>query len=119
MGLGPMMIIAAMMLFLVFLGIFVDQVSMMLITLPIFMPIILALQVDPVWFAVVTLINLELALMTPPFGLLLFVMKGVVPPHITMGAICRAALPYIIINMVMIVVLFFLPGLALWLPGWM
>jgi tripartite ATP-independent transporter DctM subunit len=117
--LSPIFLVAGMQLVVVVLGCFLEQIAIMLITLPIFMPIILALKVDPVWFAVVTLINLELALMTPPFGLLLFVMKGVAPANITMGAIVRAALPYIIINLLVITALFVVPGLALWLPAWM
>jgi tripartite ATP-independent transporter DctM subunit len=117
--LSPIFLVAGMQLVVVVLGCFLEQIAIMLITLPIFMPIILALKVDPVWFAVVTLINLELALMTPPFGLLLFVMKGVAPANITMGAIVRAALPYIIINLLVITALLVVPGLALWLPAWM
>ncbi len=117
--LAPLLIVAGMQLSVLVLGCFLEQIAIMLITLPIFMPIILALKIDPIWFAVVTLINLELALMTPPFGLLLFVMKGVVPPNITMGAIVRSALPYVIINIMVVALLFFMPSLALWLPGWM
>jgi tripartite ATP-independent transporter DctM subunit len=116
-SLPPLALVFGMQLVVLVLGCFMEQIAIMLITLPIFMPVILALKVDPIWFAAVTLINLELALMTPPFGLLLFVMKGVAPPHITMQAIYRAALPYIVINMLVIGLLFLLPALALWLPG--
>ena len=69
-----------MMLILLFLGCFVDQVSMMLITLPFFMPLVQQLGVDPIWFGVLFLICMQLGLLTPPFGLLLFTMKGVAPP---------------------------------------
>ena len=80
-----------MMLILLFLGCFVDQVSMMLITLPFFMPLVQQLGVDPVWFGVLFLICMQLGLLTPPFGLLLFTMKGVAPPDITMNDVFRAA----------------------------
>jgi hypothetical protein len=73
-----------MMLILLFLGCFVDQVSMMLITLPFFMPLVQRLDIEPIWFGVLFLICMQLGLLTPPFGLLLFTMKGVAPPSITM-----------------------------------
>ena len=76
-----------MMLILLFLGCFVDQVSMMLITLPFFMPLVQRLGIDPIWFGVMFLICMQLGLLTPPFGLLLFTMKGVAPPSITMQQI--------------------------------
>ena len=75
-----------MMLMLIFLGIFVDQVSMMMITLPIFMPVVQALGVDPVWFGVLFLICMQMGLLLPPHGLLLMTMKGVAPPEVTMLA---------------------------------
>ena len=78
------------MLILLFLGCFVDQVSMMLITLPFFMPLVQRLGIDPVWFGVMFLICMQLGLLTPPFGLLLFTMKGVAPPGITMQQIYAA-----------------------------
>ena len=85
-----------MMLILLFLGCFVDQVSMMLITLPFFMPLVQRLGIDPIWFGVMFLICMQLGLLTPPFGLLLFTMKGVAPPSITMQQIYAASVPYIV-----------------------
>src|SRR6202012_1891481 len=76
-GLSQNAIIAGMMLILIFLGIFVDQVSMMLITLPIFMPVVQQLNIDLVWFGVMFLICMQLGLLLPPHGLLLMTMKGV------------------------------------------
>src|SRR6187549_3045212 len=81
-GLAPWAVIMAMMAFLIFLGVFVDQVSMMLITLPIFMPVVQALGVDPVWFGVLFLICMQMGLLLPPHGLLLMTMKGVAPPEV-------------------------------------
>ena len=77
--------IAAMMLMLIFLGVFVDQVSMMMITLPIFMPVVQTLGVDLVWFGVMFLICMQLGLLLPPHGLLLMTMRGVAPPQVTMA----------------------------------
>ena len=95
-GLSATAIIIGMMLILLFLGCFVDQVSMMLITLPFFMPLVQRLGVDPIWFGVLFLICMQLGLLTPPFGLLLFTMKGVAPPGITMQQIYAASVPYIV-----------------------
>ena len=78
-----------MMLLLIFLGLFVEQVSMMLITLPIFMPLVQKFGIDPVWFGVMFLICMQLGLLLPPHGLLLMTMKGVAPPQVRMGHIFR------------------------------
>jgi tripartite ATP-independent transporter DctM subunit len=116
-GLSQNAIIAGMMLILIFLGVFVDQVSMMLITLPIFMPVVQQLGIDRVWFGVMFLICMQLGLLLPPHGLLLMTMKGVVPPQVRMGHIFRAVVPYIVLSVVMLALVFFLPVVALWLPN--
>lgn len=115
-GLSKYAIIAGMMLILIFLGIFVDQVSMMLITLPIFMPVVQKLDIDLVWFGVMYLICMQLGLLLPPHGLLLMTMKGVAPPEIRMSQIFRAVVPYIALSLVLLALVFFLPGVAVWLP---
>ena len=86
-GLSVNALVIAMLLILLFLGCFVDQVSMMLITLPFFMPLLARYNVDPIWFGVLFLICMQLGLLTPPFGLLLFTMKGVAPRSVTMHQI--------------------------------
>ena len=115
-GLGPMAIVAGMMLILIFLGVFVDQVSMMLITLPIFMPIVQRLGIDPVWFGVMFLICMQLGLLLPPHGLLLMTMRGVAPPEVTMTHIFVAVVPYLALSLLVLALVFFVPGVALWLP---
>jgi tripartite ATP-independent transporter DctM subunit len=115
-GLPPLAVIAAMMLVLIFLGLFVDQVSMMLITLPIFMPVVNQLGVDTVWFGVMFLICMQLGLLLPPHGLLLMTMKSVAPPEVRMGHIFRAVTPYILMSLVVLALVFVLPSVALWLP---
>jgi len=115
-GLPPLVVIAAMMLFLIFLGVFVDQVSMMLITLPIFMPIVQTLGVDLVWFGVMFLICMQLGLLLPPHGLLLMTMKGVAPPQVTMAHIFRGVVPYVAMSIVVLAFVFFVPAVAVWLP---
>ena len=116
-GLSPLAIIACMMLFLIGLGIFVEQVSMMMITLPIFMPIVQQLGVDLVWFGVMFLICMQLGLLMPPHGLLLMTMKGVAPREVTMMHIFRAAAPFVLISVVVLALVFFVPPVAVWLPG--
>ena len=116
-GLSPMAVIGGMMLILIFLGCFVDQVSMMLITLPFFMPLVQRYGIDPLWFGVLFLICMQLGLLTPPFGLLLFTMKGVAPPAITMRQVYRAALPYAAMGLVMLALILAWPPIATWLPS--
>ncbi len=105
-----------MMLVLIFLGLFVEQVSMMMITLPIFMPLVQKFGVDPVWFGVMFLICMQLGLLLPPHGLLLMTMKGVSPPQVTMGHIFQAVVPYLFMSLVVLALVFFVPSVAVWLP---
>src|SRR5256885_15217718 len=112
-----MTIIVGRMLILLFLGCFIDQVSMMLITLPFFMPLVQRLGIDPIWFGVLFLICMQLGLLTPPFGLLLFTMKGVAPRSITMSQVYAAAVPYIVFGLLVLIAIFFFPAIATWLPG--
>jgi len=115
-GLSTPMIIAGMMLLLIFLGIFVDQVSMMMITLPIFMPIVQSLGIDVIWFGVMFLICMQLGLLLPPHGLLLMTMRGVAPPTVTMGHIFAAVVPYVVMSLLLLAAVFWIPPIATWLP---
>jgi tripartite ATP-independent transporter DctM subunit len=96
------------------LGMFMNSLSIMMITLPIYMPIIQVLGFDPVWFGVMYLINIETGSLTPPFGMALFVMKGVAPEKTTMMDIWIAAIPYILLNIFAIVLIYVFPRIALW-----
>jgi tripartite ATP-independent transporter DctM subunit len=116
-GLTPFAILAGMLLLLIFLGIFVDQVSMMLITLPVFMPIVQRLDIDLIWFGVLYLICMQLGLLLPPHGLLLMTMKGVAPKEVTMGHIFRAVVPYVAMSLVLLVIIIVFPAIATWLPN--
>jgi tripartite ATP-independent transporter DctM subunit len=115
-GLPPGAVIVAMMLLLIFLGLFVEQVSMMMITLPIYMPLVQKYGVDPVWFGVLFLICMQLGLLLPPHGLLLMTMKGVSPPQVRMSHIFQAVLPYIGMSLLLLALVFFVPAVAIWLP---
>jgi TRAP-type C4-dicarboxylate transport system permease large subunit len=115
-GLSTSLIVVGMMLMLIFLGIFVDQVSMMMITLPIFMPVVQAPGIDPIWFGVMFLICMQLGLLLPPHGLLLMTMRGVAPPSVTMGHIFIAVVPYVVMSLVLLAAVFWIPQIATWLP---
>ena len=115
-GLSTNFIVVGMMMILIFLGIFVDQVSMMMITLPIFMPLVQSLGIDPIWFGVMFLICMQLGLLLPPHGLLLMTMRGVAPASVTMGHIFMAVVPYVVMSMLLLVAVFFMPSIATWLP---
>ncbi len=109
---SPIVLLILMQLILLILGCFMEQIAIMLITLPIFMPIVKAAGIDPIWFSVVCLINLEVALLTPPFGLLLFVMKGAAPPEVKMHHVYIAVLPFLAIDIVVIGLLIAVPEIA-------
>lgn len=119
--LSRMSVVIMMILILLFLGAFMDQVSMLLLTLPFFLLGANSLQVvydiDAIWLMVLILITMEIGLLTPPFGLLLYVMKGVAPDGITIGQIIRSALPFILIELGVLALLIFVPEVATWLPS--
>ena len=98
------------------LGCFVDPVSIMMIAIPILGPVIPAFGWDPVWFYVLFLMNITMGNMTPPFGIALFVLKGVVP-NVSLGTIYRAQLPFVAMDMLAIVLVAAFPQIALWLPN--
>jgi TRAP-type mannitol/chloroaromatic compound transport system permease large subunit len=116
--LTPILMVIGMNVIVLILGCFIDQLSIMLITVPIFMPIVAQLGLDAIWFSVILLVNLELAGITPPFGLQLFVMKGV-RPQLPMTDIYVAAIPIIFLQMFVIGLMLAFPPLSLWLPGLM
>ena len=116
MQLSPFLLLLAMLGILLLLGAFMDQVSMLMITLPFYIPLANALGLDLLWFGVLLLLVMEISFTTPPFGLLLYVMKGVAPPEIGMGQIYKAALPFIVLEVIVLVLLIVIPELATWLP---
>ncbi len=112
----PLAILIGMLLILMFLGCFMDQVSMMMITIPIFMPLVEHLGFNVIWFGVLMLLVLEISLATPPFGLLLFVVKGAAPDNTTMQEIIFSVLPFILLAMLLVALLIAVPEITLILP---
>jgi len=100
------------------LGCFIEPISIMMISIPIFMPIVRALSIDPIWFLTILLINLMLGGLTPPFGLQLFVYKGC-DPQATMEEVYRSALPIILLTLVGVIIVMVFPSIITWLPGLM
>ncbi len=99
------------------LGTFMEQIAIMMITLPVYMPVIRAFGFDDVWFGILMLINIEIALTTPPFGMLCFVMKGVAPKDTTMTDVYKAAIPFIICDIIAIGLIIPFPSIVTFLPN--
>lgn len=114
---SPLMIVAIMLLSVIFMGCFIDPISIMMLTLPIYVPLITGLGFDPVWFGIMMLVCLDLGNLTPPFGLLLFVMKGVSPSSVTMKDVYRSVTPFILLESLLVTLIMFIPEIATWLPG--
>jgi TRAP-type mannitol/chloroaromatic compound transport system permease large subunit len=98
------------------MGMFIDPIGIMMITLPVFMPIVEQFGFHPIWFGILFTINMELAYITPPFGFNLFYLKGVVPDSITMGNIYRSVIPFVVLEAIGLAIVIIFPRLSLWLP---
>jgi tripartite ATP-independent transporter DctM subunit len=112
-GGSPILTIIIMQVIVLVMGCFMESASIMLITLPIFMPLVKALGYNVVWFAVIYLINIETGLLTPPFGLNIFVMKAVAPPDTLVREIYTAVAPFVLINMIVMGLIMAYPQIAL------
>ncbi|MPZ57079.1 MAG: TRAP transporter large permease subunit [Rhizobiales bacterium] len=119
MDVHPIVVLILMQLVVMVLGMFIEQTAIVLVTIPIFMPIVATMGWDPIWFGAIMMLNLEMATITPPFGLSLFVMKGIAPPGTTMGEVYRAALPFVGLNLVVMALMILFPDIVLWLPAQM
>jgi len=117
MAVDPLWVVIIMLGVVVLLGCFIEQVSIMMITLPIFMPIVKAMGMDPIWFCILVLICLSIGQLSPPFGLALFVMKATSPPEVTLKDIYLAAWPYCVIDIVGLALVIQFPILATWFKG--
>lgn len=114
---SPLAMLGIMIAVILFLGCFMDQLSMMLLSAPIFFPLAKTMGFDLTWFGIIMLLALEIGYTTPPFGLLLFVMKGVAPPGISMRDIYLSALPFVGCVLLLIALIIAFPPLATWLPS--
>ncbi|MCQ4260284.1 TRAP transporter large permease [Stutzerimonas stutzeri] len=110
-------IIITMMAIVFLMGMLLDPVGIMLITLPVFLPIVASLGFDPIWFGILFVINMEIGYMTPPFGFNLFYLKGIVPPGITMRDIYWSVIPFVIVNIIGLGIIMVFPEIATYLPN--
>ncbi len=118
MKLPPLLILICMQVTLLFLGCFMDNLSIAVIAVPIYMPVLKALGFDPLWVATMTLINMDMGNLTPPFGLQLFVMKGM-QPTTSMAVIIRSTLPFVLCEALTLIAIMIFPEIALYLPSLM
>jgi tripartite ATP-independent transporter DctM subunit len=114
---GPMGVIIIMQLILIFLGCFIDFIGILLLTMPLFVPIVVELGYDPIWFGVLFCLNMQFSYITPPFGPSAFYLKGVVSDDITITEIYRSVLPYVLLIVIALGLVMAFPKIALWLPG--
>ena len=117
-GLSPIMIIAAMMFIYVVLGTVMEELTMVLLTIPLFFPIVTALGFDPVWFGVLIVMIVQIGLISPPVGMNLFVLNSLLP-SVGLGNIFRGCWPFVLVMIFVLGLLIWFPGLSLWLPSLM
>jgi C4-dicarboxylate transporter, DctM subunit len=117
-GLSPVMVVAAMMLIYVVLGTVMEELTMVLLTIPLFFPIVTSLGFDPVWFGVLIVMIVQIGLISPPVGMNLFVLNALLP-GVGLGQIFRGCWPFVGVLVFMLAVLIAFPQLSLWLPSLM
>jgi len=110
-------IIIVMQLILIVAGMFIDPTGIIMIAAPLFVPIIMEMGFDPVWFGIVFNVNMQMAYLTPPFGHAMFYLKGVTPPDITMTDIYRSIWPFVLLQLIGLILLLVFPQIGMWLPG--
>jgi TRAP-type C4-dicarboxylate transport system permease large subunit len=114
-GLPPFGVIMVMIAIYLVLGCVLESLSMILLTVPIFFPIVTSLGYDPVWFGILVVVVVEIGLITPPIGVNLFVIRSVTP-DIGMSSIVRGVLPFIVADLARVLLIATIPALSLWLP---
>jgi C4-dicarboxylate transporter, DctM subunit len=114
MGLGPIQFILVVMFVIFILGMFLETIAIILITTPIVLPALMAFDVNLIWYGILLMINLELALITPPVGMNLFVIKGIA--NAPLAEVIRGALPYVLLMLIGLTLVLLFEPLALWLP---
>ncbi|MBW1646140.1 MAG: TRAP transporter large permease subunit [Deltaproteobacteria bacterium] len=116
-GLNRYLVLAIMMAIVFFMGMFIDWAAILLVTVPIFTPIAMELDFNPLWFAMLMCVNLQTSFLTPPFGYALFYFKGVAPPEINIGHIYRGIIPFVALQLLGLVLLVIFPEIITWLPS--
>jgi len=116
-GLNRFVVLFIMMAIVFFMGMFIDWAAILLVTVPIFTPIAMELDFNPLWFALLMCVNLQTSFLTPPFGYALFYFKGVAPPEISISHIYRGIIPFVILQLVGLSLMVIFPDIITWLPS--
>ena len=116
-GLTPWTVLILMMVSLFVLGMLMDDFAVVMLCVPIYVPIIKALGFNPLWFAMLFMVQIQMAYLTPPYGFNLFYMKSIVPPEITMGDLYRSVVPFVCLQLIGLILVMVFPQIALWLPS--
>lgn len=113
---GPMGVLLMMMFIILILGMVMDDWAIIMLVTPLYMPIIRELGIDPLWFGILFIVNIQVAYLTPPFGFVLFWVKSILPPDVTMGDVYKSVFPFILLQILALALLIIFPQIALWLP---
>jgi tripartite ATP-independent transporter DctM subunit len=117
-GLGPWEVIILMQLTYLIMGMFLDDTAMLVIVAPLYVPLVISLGFDPIWYGVLYTISCQIAYMTPPFGYNLFLMRAMAPPEVTLADIYRSIVPFVLVMILGMAIIMVFPQIALWLPQW-
>lgn len=116
-GLPPLGVIILMQLVMLGLGFIIDEFIIVLMCAPLFTPIVVDLGFDPIWFGILMILNIEIAVQTPPYGFALFYLKGIAPPGVTMLDIYKSVAPFILLKLCVLIICMLFPELVMWLPN--
>ncbi|MRI34836.1 C4-dicarboxylate ABC transporter permease [Endozoicomonas sp. OPT23] len=116
-GLPPIGVIILMQVIMLLLGFIIDELIIVLMCAPLFAPIVVSLGYDPIWFGILMILNIEIAVQTPPYGFALFYLKGIAPPGVTMMDIYKSITPFILLKLLVLIICMLFPEVVLWLPN--
>jgi tripartite ATP-independent transporter DctM subunit len=116
-GFGPWGVIIMMQLSYIVMGMFLDDTAMLIIVAPLYIPLIIKLGFDPIWYGVLYTVTCQIAYLTPPFGYNLFLMKAMAPPEVTLVDIYRSVIPFVLLMIVGLIILMIFPQISTWLPN--
>ncbi len=116
-GLPPLAVIILFQVIMLLLGFIIDEFIIVLICAPLFTPIVVSLGFDPIWFGILMILNIEIAVQTPPYGFALFYLKGIAPPSVSMLDIYKSVTPFVLLKLSVLIVCMLFPELVLWLPN--
>ena len=115
-GLTPFGVMVMMQLSYILMGMFLDDTAMLIIVAPLYVPLVISLGYNPIWYGVLYTITCQIAYMTPPFGYNLFLMKAMAPKEVSLGDIYRSIVPFVMVMCVGLAIVMIFPEIATWLP---